>query len=68
MSLRSRWRRWRRRRKWSRDWCSVCMRDLRVGEVWEVRSGHQKAEDGFGGTYLSQTFCPTHRPPEATRA
>jgi hypothetical protein len=57
-----------RRAAVAHDWCSVCLTDLRAGKVWEVRSGEQAADDGFGGTYWSQTFCRRHRPKGAVRS
>jgi len=46
----------------SGDWCRVCMCDLPRGKVYELRTGHEAADDGMGGTYLSQTFCRKHAP------
>ena len=65
------WSRWitnRDRRPLTADWCRVCERELRRGEVWEVRSGHEPAEDGVGGTYLAITYCRRHKPRGAVKA
>lgn len=51
----------------SGDWCRECLRDLPRGQVYELRVGHEAAEDGQGGTYLAQTFCRKHAPAGALR-
>ena len=59
---------WRRRRELTLDHCAVCDSRLRRGGAWEVRYNPQRAEDGYGGTFLSLTYCRKHRPTEARRA
>lgn len=61
------WRRWRTRKQPTADWCATCHRDLLVGDVWEVRSGHEFDPEVGGGTYVAQTFCRKHRPSGAVR-
>lgn len=64
--VRQRFDRWRRRRR-GPDHCRTCDRQLKAGQVYEVRTGHDDAEDGWGGTYLSITYCRRHAPKDAVR-
>lgn len=65
---------WTRRpdRPMSGDWCRVCMLDLPVGKVYEVRSGHEvdlnDAGSPVGGTFVAATYCRKHAPKGAHRA
>lgn len=63
------WRALTRRREWARrpsgDWCATCLVDLCNGDAWVRTTGHQAGDDGEGGTFLSQTWCPRHRPGDA---
>lgn len=54
-------------RTMSGDWCRVCQRDLERGKVYEVRTAHEAADDGQGGTFLSATYCRKHAPSDAIR-
>jgi hypothetical protein len=57
----------RRARPMSADWCAECMRDLRLGVVFVVRSDHLEHADAGGGTYLAVTYCRKHAPKGAIR-
>jgi hypothetical protein len=57
----------RERRPMSADWCRECMKDLRRGEVYELRLDHEADEQG-GGTFLAATYCRRHAPKGALRA
>lgn len=65
---------WRgHRRPMSRDWCAVCHKDLRVGDVYEVHVGFDDAAEaevaGFGGgSAMVATYCRRHAPKGARRS
>lgn len=69
------WRRERRAAKRDRarivDWCEKCNKGLTRSEVWEIRAAATDDRAlgivGFGGTFMTATYCIEHAPPEATR-
>ena len=63
----------RRRRPMSRDWCTVCLVDLPVGGVYEVRHAVEDAAEAEaaglgGGTAFVATYCRRHAPKGARRS
>lgn len=54
----------------SGDWCCVCLRDLDVGEVYEVRQHLEATGDELpgGGSWVASTYCPEHAPADAIEA
>lgn len=64
---------WRGRRPMSNDWCAVCQRDLRRGDVYEVHVGFDDPSEAEvhsfgGGSAMVATYCRRHAPKDARRA
>lgn len=51
----------------SGDWCQTCHRDLRVGEVFELRNHFMNEPElgEEGGTWVASTYCENHAPIDA---